>query len=257
MKKSYIILALVILLSFVVGALLYPAMPPYMASHWGLKGEVNGYAPKFWGLFLMPLLSIAMMLLFMLVPKLDPLGKNIDEFRQHYDTFVALIISFLFYIHIISIFWNLGADFDMNQLLSPAIAILFFYCGILLYHAKRNWTVGIRTSWTLSSDYVWNRTHQLGGMLFTLLGVICLLGVILPPYATIFIMAPIISATIILVLYSYLLYRQEQDAKSQAIPASPPKPGRQAQKKRAKPKKSPSEKRARPKQPSKKQKRKR
>jgi uncharacterized membrane protein len=213
MRKSYIVLALIILLSFAIGILLYPTMMPYMASHWNIKGEVNGYMPKFWGLFLMPILSLALILLFMLIPKLDPLGRNIEKFRNYYDTFVVLIISFLFYLHIITIFWNLGAKFDMNRLLSPAIAILFFYCGILLYHAKRNWSVGIRTAWTLSSDYVWNKTHKLGGKLFAIAGLICLLGVVFPRYAFLFILVPILSAAIISVLYSYILFTREKKAK--------------------------------------------
>ncbi|MCD6528068.1 DUF1648 domain-containing protein [bacterium] len=33
-------------------------MPEKMASHWNVKGEVDGYLSKFWGLFLIPLISI-------------------------------------------------------------------------------------------------------------------------------------------------------------------------------------------------------
>ncbi len=236
MRKSYIVFALLILLSIVIGALLYPAMPSDMASHWDYRGRVNSYVPKFWGLFFFPLISSILLVMFHLIPKLDPMAHNIEEFRNHYDNFTLLMGLFLFYIHIITIFWNLGARLDINRLISPAFAIILFYCGIMLYHAKRNWSIGIRTPWTLSSDYIWDQTHRLGGMMFTVSGVICLLGVILPVYSIIFIMAPVLSASVILVLYSYLLYRNEK----QELEAEAPHPAEQrsaAAKKQPKPKK--------------------
>jgi uncharacterized membrane protein len=223
MKLSQIVLALMILLSFVTGILLYPAMPPLMASHWGIRGEVNGYMPKFWGLFLMPIISVGLILLFTLIPKLDPLARNIEEFRNYYDNFVVLIISFLFYIHIITLLWNLGTRLDMNRMMAPALAILFIYCGILIRHAKRNWSIGIRTAWTLSSDSVWDKTHRLGGTLFTISGAICLLGVIFPAYAFLFILVPVLSAALISVLYSYIVYAQEKKLKQSGRPRPSPK----------------------------------
>ena len=48
----------------------------------------------------------------------------------------------------------------------PAIGLLFIFIGFLLRQAKRNFFIGIRTPWTLSSDTVWNATHRLGAILF-------------------------------------------------------------------------------------------
>ncbi|MEM1515464.1 MAG: SdpI family protein [Candidatus Bathyarchaeia archaeon] len=42
--------------------------------------------------------------------------------------------------------------------------------GILCEDSKRNWFIGIRTPWTLSSDRVWEKTHRLGGKLFKTAG---------------------------------------------------------------------------------------
>ena len=43
-------------------------MPVMMASHWNTAGEVDGYIPRFWGLFLMPFISYAVLALFWLIP---------------------------------------------------------------------------------------------------------------------------------------------------------------------------------------------
>jgi uncharacterized membrane protein len=216
MRKSYILLILIIILSFAISILVKDSMLPYMVTHWNFKGDADGYMTKNTALFLLPIISLAILFLLILIPKLDPLYKNIEDFRQHYDIFVVLMVAFLFYIHILTIFWNLRIPLNMNQMISPAVAILIFYMGILIYNSKRNWSIGIRTAWSLSSDYVWEKTHQLGGRLFTAAGIFCLLGVIFPDYAIIFILVPIMAASLTSVLYSYLIYEEHTHPKKKA-----------------------------------------
>ncbi|MFH0847058.1 MAG: DUF1648 domain-containing protein [Chloroflexota bacterium] len=208
--KSLAVIIAIILISLVLAIYLYPRMPEPMASHWNARGEVDGYMSKFWGLFLMPIMSIGMALLFVFLPKIDPLRANIEEFRGYYHLFVTLIILFMFYIYLLTLFWNLGKRFDMIQLLSPAFAILFYYAGVLIEKSKRNWFIGIRTPWTLSSDRVWDKTHALGGKLFKLIGVISLSGLILPASAFFYIFfISVIGVTLFTLVYSYLEYRKE------------------------------------------------
>ncbi len=208
-KKTIIISLLIILLSFIIGIYFYPQMDDLMASHWNARGEVDGYMSKFWGLFLMPFVSTGLLLLFILVPKIDPLKANIEKFRKYFNIFIVLIILFLFYIYLLTIFWNLGLRFSMNQFLPPALAILFYYVGILVEKAKRNWFIGIRTPWTLSSDKVWEKTHKIGGRLFKALGVITLLGIFFGDYAIILVLIPIILITVYTIIYSYFEYQKE------------------------------------------------
>jgi len=209
MRKSEIIILGIILLSFTVGVCFYPQMPEKMASHWDARGQVDGYMSKFWGLFLMPLISVGLFLLFIAIPKTDPLKHNVEKFRKHYDEFVVLIIAFLFYLYLLTIFWNAGIRFNMIQLLTPALGILFYYCGILTENAKRNWFIGIRTPWTLSNERVWEKTHKIGGKLFKIAGLIAFSGVIFQNYALFFILIPVISAAIYTIIYSYVEYQKE------------------------------------------------
>ena len=208
-KKSELIVLGIILLSFIVGIYFYPQMPEKMASHWNAQGHVDGYMSKFWGLFLMPMLSVGLFLLFIAIPKIDPLKHNIDRFREYYDKFVVLIIVFLFYLYLLTIFWNIGIRFNMNQLLVPAFSILFYYCGILIENARRNWFIGIRTPWTLSNEVVWRKTHKIGGKLFKIAGIVALLGVFFYRYALFFVLVPVILVTVYTIVYSYVEYQRE------------------------------------------------
>jgi len=209
MKKTTIIVSAIIILSFILGIYLYPQMPDKMASHWNSNGEVNGYMSKFWGLFLMPIVLIVVLIMFILIPKIDPLKKNIKKFRKYFDGFILLLTIFLLYIHVLTIFWNLNYRFDMTRMIIPAIGILFYYIGILTENAKRNWFIGIRTPWTLSSDKVWEKTHKLGGKLFKISGIIALFGIVFPKYAIWLILAPVIATAIYTLIYSYFEYQKK------------------------------------------------
>lgn len=208
MKKINIFILLIILTSFVMGFYFYPQMPDKMASHWNIKGDVDGYMPKTWALFLMPVLSAILFLMFLLIPRIDPLKENIEKFREYFDWFVVLIIAFLFYIYVLSILWSFGHRFDMGQVLAPALAILFYYAGILISNAKKNWFIGIRTPWTMSYESVWNKTNKLGGKMFKISGVICLFGIILPAYAFLFVIVPVLITAFYTIIYSYFEYRK-------------------------------------------------
>ena len=212
--RKYLILSLaIILISFITSIYLYPQFPDEVPSHWNARGEVDGYMPKFWGLFLIPLISIGILLLFILIPRIDPLKRNIKKFMNYYEGFIILMMGFLFYIYLLMIVWTLGYAFDMNQMIILPIGILFIYIGFLLEKAKRNWFIGIRTPWTLSNDNVWEKTHKLSGKLFKALGIIILFAMIVPDYSLWIVLISVFGVTFYLIVYSYFAYQKETKKK--------------------------------------------
>ena len=183
-------------------------MPDRIASHWNERGQVDGYMAKPWGLFSLPLVSVGLLALFLVIPRIDPLKVNIEKFRDHYDRFIVLLIAFLLYVHILILAWNLGLRFNLLQFLIPAFTFLFYYAGVLVENAKRNWFVGIRTPWTLSDERVWDKTHRIGGRLFKIVGITALLGIFYTDYAIFFLIIPVLGVTIFLIVYSYLEYQK-------------------------------------------------
>jgi uncharacterized membrane protein len=193
-----------------MGFALWDILPDRMASHWNIDDQVDGYITKFWGVFLLPLMSIGMLALFLILPQIDPLKANIAQFREAFNLFILLTILFFGYIWALTIAWNLGfTNFRMSSAMLPAMGLLFLFVGWMLRKAKRNFFIGIRTPWTLSSDRVWEKTHQLGSILFYVSGALALLGSIFGRYAFWFVMVPVLGSTLFLVVYSYVLYRQE------------------------------------------------
>ena len=207
-KTTNIILLILIAACFVAGAILYPQLPQTIASHWNSVGEVDGFMSKFWGIFLLPFLLLVLYLIYLAIPKIDPMKANIASFRSYYNGLWFLIFLFLVYIYILSLFWNLGYRFNFATAIIPAFAIFWSVLGMLLKKSKRNWFVGIRTPWTLSSDIVWEKTHWLAGKLFELTAVVILIGLWFPNLLLWFIFIPIIATVLITIVYSFLEYRK-------------------------------------------------
>jgi len=200
-------------LLFLISFYAYPNLPDQVASHWNVRGEADMYLPKFWGAFLLPMASVPLTLLLIAIPRIDPLKANIEAFRRYYDAFIALFSAFLLAVHAHVILWNLGVRVNPLTLYPILIGILFFYIGVLCENSKRNWFIGIRTPWTLSSDRVWEKTHKIGGKLFKASGIMMLLCPLLPPelFPAIVLFIALLTAAYT-VTFSYFEYQKEAKA---------------------------------------------
>ena len=210
-RTTTILVLLMIIGAIIAGLLLWDRLPDQMASHWNINDQIDGYMPKFWGVFMVPLITLGMFVLFLVIPSIDPLKANIAQFREAFNLFIVLIVAFMLYIYGLTVAWNLGhTGFKISTSMLPAIGLLFIFIGFILRQAKRNFFIGIRTPWTLSSDQVWNKTHQLGSILFMASGALAVLGSLFGGTTAFWmLMIPIFSSTIFLVIYSYILYRRE------------------------------------------------
>jgi uncharacterized membrane protein len=209
----FLIAAIFVGVSAALSVLAAPELPTRMATHWNAAGQPDGTMSKPAALVLIPAMTAGLLIVFALIPRVDPLRANIASFRPVYDWFVVVFTAFMTVIHGGIIAFNLGYEFDFTLLVLAAVAGLFYYVGVLLTHAKRNWFVGIRTPWTLSSDEVWDRTHRLGGRLFKLTALVALVGLLYGEYAIYFLVVPALLTAGITIVYSYYLYEQlERDS---------------------------------------------
>jgi uncharacterized membrane protein len=210
-KTTTITSIILIAIAVIAGIVLWNQLPDQMASHWNANDQVDGTMSKFWGVFMMPLVTLGMMVLFLVVPNIDPLKANIAQFRETFNVFIVLIIAFMLYIHGLTLAWSLGfTNFKMSAAMLPFMGVLFIAIGFLLRKAKRNFFIGIRTPWTLSSDTVWNKTHQLGATLFMASGALAIIGGFFGGMIAFwFLFVPLMGSTLFLVIYSYVLYRRE------------------------------------------------
>lgn len=202
----YVVVAGIILM--IAGALLSNQMGARLATHWNAAGEANGYGSTFMGLYFLPVLTMVLTGLILFVPGIDPLKINIEKFRYEYNLFVLFFAGFMYYVHSLTLAWNIGLHFSMNALLTPALGVFFILTGMMIRKAKRNFFIGIRTPWTLTNDEVWDKTHRLGGKLFIASGLLTVATVFYPAVAIWVLLITAIGSAIIATVYSYLEFRK-------------------------------------------------
>jgi uncharacterized membrane protein len=200
----------IVALAFATGIAFYAHLPAEIASHWNATGEVNGYMSRAWGTFLFPVILLILAGIFLAIPHIDPKRENIVRFRKYYDYFLIGFGLVFYYIYFLTLLFNVGYHFNFTGFLIPPLATLLYFIGILLPHTELNWSIGIRTPWTISSETVWKKTHAAGGAAFKICGVIALLGVAFPGAAVWLLVAPVVIAALGLVVYSYVLYEKEK-----------------------------------------------
>jgi uncharacterized membrane protein len=211
MKLIRLAIALVLVLTAVITLVAYPHMPDPVPSHWNAAGNVDGELPKFWGLVVVPALMTGITALLAVLPRIDPLRKNYLKFQSWYEGFILALAVFFFLLQLQIILWGMGTQVSPNLTMPVMIGILFICIGFLTEHAEPNWFVGIRTPWTLSSERVWKKTHERGGTLFKLAGVVSMTGAIAGVYSWLFIIVPVIAVTVYTVVFSYVEFKREQD----------------------------------------------
>ncbi|MBW2977699.1 DUF1648 domain-containing protein [Candidatus Woesearchaeota archaeon] len=206
-RRELIPIALIIII-FSVAVYLYPFMPEQMPTHWNAKGEIDDYGSRFMGLFLMPLITLGIYILFSLIPKIAVYKKHILGFDKHLYGMKIAFVLFLSAIYVVTLLPTFGYDINVAYFILPFIAALIFYIGYIIKFIKRNFFIGIRTPWTLSSGQVWDKTHRIGSVTFRINALIFLLALFYPEYSLWIILVPLLANVLFLIVYSYFAYQK-------------------------------------------------
>lgn len=207
-RDRFLIAAALVAVAAIASVVSAPDLPNELVTRWDAAGDPAATMDKTVGLALIPVLSMGLLGVFWVIPKIDPLRENIQSFRVYYDWFVVLFAGFMSAVQTGIVAYNLGYEFDFTVLVLVGVAGLFYYVGVLLEAAERNWFIGIRTPWTLSSDEVWDRTHAIGARLFKLAAVLALVGVFFDSYGVWFIVVPAVLTAVGTIVYSYVVYER-------------------------------------------------
>lgn len=201
---------MLIILSVLLSIVFYQYLPDQIASHWNIQGVVDGYSKKINTVLMFPILQIILFVLLVTIPNIDPRKKNIEKFEKHFFFFINAILLFTVLIQLQVFLWNIGIQIQMGVIMPILMGGLFILIAQLLRKSKQNYTIGIKTPWTLSSEKVWDKTHKLGAILFTISGGITIISALLPLYSFYIVIGSILLSTIYLFVFSYIEYKKEQ-----------------------------------------------
>lgn len=211
--KTEIVPVIIVAVSLILSVIFFLNFPERVPTHWNFAGEVDNYSSRATAAFGIPALLVLMHFMFLFLPAIDPKQERYVQFARVYHIFRAVIMAMLLLIYIAVGLSGLGYQVPIIVITPVLVGILFIILGNYFGKLKMNWFVGIKNPWTLSSETVWNKTHRMGGKIFMLAGLVLMLEPLMPAVwrlpVFIFFILLIVFATFI---YSYLLYRQEQNS---------------------------------------------
>ncbi len=214
-NKLYWALGAVCLANLLGHALCLPAMPDEVPIHWNWAGVADGFGPK-WSSLALGLLPLGLLLLFRVLPAIDPKGENFAKFRPIWNGVVLATVLFgcaIGWLSELAVFGILkDGSGAAGLLVGGSIGLLFIILGNYMPRIKQNYTFGCRTPWALADEHNWNRTQRMGGFVFILIGAATLIsgvfsGLMGPMGSTFVLLGTTLLGCVWIYLYSFLVFK--------------------------------------------------
>lgn len=213
-KKLLFLMGLLCLVNLAGHLYFYPSLPDTVPIHWGFDGQPDGWGGKSSILFTASL-PFAMLLLFAVLPRMDPKGKNFQRFQPVYRIFLILLtvfmcgVSWLSELTVYNVLPSGGSL--VNTLVMGGLGLVFLVLGNYMPRIKQNYTFGCRTPWALNDEHNWNRTQRMGGIVFVVMGAVLLLVSV---FATLLgetltlalLLGALLGGCVWIYVYSYLVF---------------------------------------------------
>ncbi len=189
-------------------------LPPgaELPVHWAADGAPDRYMAKWSAIFVMPLVATGIVLVFCLLPYIEPRRDHLKRSRVAYNTICLSGVGLLAWIHCLILAEGLGHTVDVRRAIAAGIGVLLILIGNVMGKIRSMFFLGIRTPWTLSNERSWAKTHRLGGFAFVALGM-GMVGLVLAgaSASTVFggFATGIFGIVAILFVYSFLVWRTD------------------------------------------------
>lgn len=205
-KKEIPFLAIA-LIPFVYLIYIWNRLPEKVPMHWNGAGEIDRYGDKKELLVMLFMLVGITYFVFLIIPSIDPkqklqnMGNKLNNLRMILTLFMSGLAVFILY-SVLQKSSNPGFVFAI-------IGLLFAFLGNYFKTIKPNYFIGIRTPWTLENEEVWKKTHELGGKLWFVGGLLMALTFVLPNEIQLYTFLGITAViSIVPIVYSYLEFKK-------------------------------------------------
>jgi uncharacterized membrane protein len=182
-------------------------LPEKVPMHWNGAGEIDRYGDKTELVGVLFLLVGINYFVFLIIPYVDPkqklqnMGNKLNIMRMILTLFMSALALFILY--------SIEQKSSNPGFVFVIIGLLFAFLGNYFKTIKPNYFIGIKTPWTLENEEVWKKTHELGGKLWFVGGLLMALTFVLPNNIQFYTFMGITAViTIIPILYSYRIFNK-------------------------------------------------
>jgi len=209
-KHENIKLWILFAVTLLIGLISYNHLPEQIPIHFDVAGNVDDFGGRIF-IFLEPFIILAMIVLAEVSRNVDPKKNAYNKFNKQYYLIFFLVSLLMLGIQLYTIAFSMNIKILNISIIMPfATGLLFTIIGNSMPKFKQNFYAGIRTSWTLSDEEVWFKTHRFGGKVWFIGGIIMMITAIIPGNLKTFIFFVAIAAsTLSPIIYSYVIYKRK------------------------------------------------
>jgi uncharacterized membrane protein len=187
----------------------WDSIPDSVPIHWNSKGEADGFGDAYSLLYACLFIPGIIYVIMYFLPNMDPKGKiqtKTKKFKRLRIILQVFMSTIAFYV----VFSALNPGKTSINHLFIILGALFAVLGNYFQTIPPNYFIGIKTAWTLDNEEVWKKTHRLGGKLWLIGGLGCIISALIIPVDSLAIVFMSITAIIVIipVFYSYLEYKK-------------------------------------------------
>jgi uncharacterized membrane protein len=209
-KKDWWLIGIIILI-WIFTFTVFGRLPDKIPMHWNISGQVDRFGPKK-DIFLSPSIITIIYFAMVYLPLIDPKRTNYGKFAGAYRVIRVVLVIILSAVYFASAYSALGYRIDMSRMGSLIIPFMLIGFGSAMGKLRHNYFVGIRTPWTLADEEVWNKTHQLGGKLWLIAGIIGLFASFFSgTWVAVLMFVLLITAVIVPIVYSYIVFKKKEE----------------------------------------------
>jgi uncharacterized membrane protein len=190
-----------------------------IAVHWGFDGRPNGYGGKAYALLSGPALAAALAAVFAVIPRIEPRRLNLAASAKFYAAAWMAAIGVIAVVHAAVLASALHAGFDNRAVVTGAVAVMLIVLGNYMGKSRSNFFAGVRTPWTLSSEYSWEHSNRLGGRLLMLSGAATLAALLVlgAKLALLILTGTVLAAAVASVVMSYVYWARDPNRQQGSV----------------------------------------
>ncbi len=155
LRMPLVISFLLVLAMLAASAYAWTVLPDdaRLAIHWSADGHVDGFARKPFALLFGPALAAGLSLVLAVVRLIEPRKFNLEASAKFFAVAWTGVIAVVAVAHGVIVATALHAVFNAAGVVVASSSVLFIVIGNFIGKSGSNFFAGIRTPWTLSSEY--------------------------------------------------------------------------------------------------------
>lgn len=196
--------SLVTLLPSIIGLILWQRLPELVPVHFNFSGQPDNWAGRPFAVFGLPGFFFICQLVCAFAILHDPKGENIGGKMISILLWVLPVTSMVVGMCVYAAALNLKVD--VAVICMTMLGVLHIVLGNVMPKLSHNYTIGIKTPWTLSDPENWYHTHRVAGWSMVTAGVLILAAALwMSPWLLLLLT---VAAVVVPIVYSFVYYRR-------------------------------------------------